>query len=609
MLKDLKKIKNSLFVKTCLFQGAVVFVLMATWGGSVYYNSQSASPTILNETPLILAGSFIFVCALFMLMFIFQKVVISPVKKLTKNTHLTANGDHFALKRFGHSDEIGKLAAAIDLMGQKLRDKQAELNKQKNEYQNLFELVPCIITVQDKEYKLIGFNREFAEKFAPHTGEHCYSAYKGRKKKCAFCPVEKTFRDGLPHYSEETGVNKDGSTTHWIVKTAPVRDHDGNIIAAMEMSLDVTPVKQLQNKLEESEKKYFDIFNNIPNAVFVVDVDSLEILDCNESVTSLYKYQKSEIQNQSFLNIFLKDEMDLYKDKISVSNELNNVKHTTRDGDTLFVNIRISPSKYRDKKVHLVTTSDVTERLETELQLIQAGKMATLGEMATGVAHELNQPLSVIKTAGNFFMKKIKNKEKIKDDIFLLMAEEIDSHVDRASSIINHLREFGRKTDISLQAVQVNDILKKAFEIFRQQFKLREIETTWCLGEDLPYVMAEPGRLEQVFINLLINARDAIEEKSQNINKQSKIIKAIIITTNTEHNRLIIKIEDTGIGVPKTIFNKIFEPFFTTKKVGKGTGIGLSISYSIIKDFGGSISVANTDNGACFAVEMPCKDV
>ncbi len=231
--------------------------------------------------------------------------------------------------------------------------------------------------------------------------------------------------------------------------------------------------------------------------------------------------------------------------------------------------------------------------------------MATLGEMATGVAHELNQPLSVIKTASNFFMKKVNKKEKIDDEILLDMSKEIDAHVDRASKIINHMRQFGRKSDLSLEKIQMNEVLKKAFEIFSQQLKVRGIEVAWDIQKDLPMVMGDYDRLEQVFINLLINARDAVEDK-WNSTDYRKGDKKISIMTKFGRKKVICEICDTGSGIPEPIIDKIFEPFFTTKKVGEGTGLGLSISYGIIQDCGGSIkAVSNKDEGTCFIIIFP----
>jgi histidine kinase len=231
--------------------------------------------------------------------------------------------------------------------------------------------------------------------------------------------------------------------------------------------------------------------------------------------------------------------------------------------------------------------------------------MATLGEMSTGVAHELNQPLAVIKTASSFFMKKVKKKEPIKDEILFTMAQEIDSHIDRATKIINHMRQFGRKSDQKLDEIQLNDVLQKSFEIFSQQLKVRGIEVLWELEQNLPMILADPDRLEQVFINLLINARDAIEEKWESQPSPTGE-KRITLRTRSKAGRVLVEVEDTGKGIPGPISEKIFDPFFTTKEVGKGTGLGLSISYRIVQDFGGTIRVSSREGeGAAFVIGFP----
>jgi histidine kinase len=489
-----------------------------------------------------------------------------------------------------------------------MREKQAELNQHQDEYQSLFEQVPCIITVQDRNYKLIRYNREFDKKFKPQPGDYCFSAYKGRQEKCKICPVEKTFEDGLPHFSEERGFNRDGSPTHWVVNTSPIKNEKGEIVAAMEMSLDVTQTKLLEEELRKSEKKYYAIFDNIPNPVFVLDMDSLEILDCNTSVKGIYGYNKNEMIERSFLELFRPEEKDHYAKMIKNNSVINQARHLNKDGGALFVNIRISPSEYPGGKVLLVTTSDITRRLETEQQLIQASKMATLGEMATGVAHELNQPLSVIKTASRFFMKKINKKEKIEDEVLYTLSEEIDSYVDRATKIINHMRQFGRKSDTTLEKVRVNAVLEKAFEILGQQLKVRGVEVFWDLELDLPLILADPDRLEQVFVNLLINARDAIDENQQS-HPPGKAAKKISLKTRSDGKEITVEISDTGPGIEGAILERIFEPFFTTKKVGQGTGLGLSISYGIIHDCKGSIrAVSGKGKGTTFIMKFPIAD-
>ncbi len=554
---------------------------------------------------LVAFAVFLFFIISAVIIFFVLRFVKRPISQLIDGTRLIANGEYLNQIHVDQIDEMGKLSVAIDRMGKKISDKQSELNKQRYEYQNLFEKVPCIITVQDRNYKLIRYNSEFDKKFKPKPGDYCYAAYKGRKEKCVICPVERTFEDGLSHFSEERGVNKDGSPTHWIVHTSPITNEQGEIVAAMEMSLDVTETKLLEEELKKSEQKYYAIFDNIPNPVFVLEMETFEILDCNTSVEAVYGYNKDEMTRKSFLELFGPEEKDHYGNLIKKSKVINQARQFNKDGGALFVNIMISPSNYPGKKVLLVTTSDITQRLETEQQLIQASKMATLGEMATGVAHELNQPLSVIKTASRFFMKKILKKEKIEDDILFTMSEEIDSYVDRATKIIDHMREFGRKSETDLEKVNINEVLKRAFEILGQQLKVRGIEVVWDLEESLPQIMADTNRLEQVFINLLINARDAIDEKWQALPHQQSD-KRISLKTRSGKHKIIVEIHDTGMGIPDELLDRIFEPFFTTKKVGQGTGLGLSISYGIIRECKGKIqAVSSQGQGAGFIIKFP----
>jgi histidine kinase len=266
----------------------------------------------------------------------------------------------------------------------------------------------------------------------------------------------------------------------------------------------------------------------------------------------------------------------------------------------------VSPSEYWGQSVLLVTTSDITKRLKTEQQLIQASKMATLGEMATGVAHELNQPLSVIKTASSFLVKKIENGQSIKENIMETMLAKVDANVDRATKIINHMRQFARKSDMKLAPIDVHTVLESAFEIFSQQLKVRGIDIQRSFSPDLPPINADPDRLEQVFINLLLNARDAIEERCARHPAGREMEKKIRLTTGLDGERVFVEVCDSGVGIPTHIAHKIFEPFFTTKEVGKGTGLGLSISYGIVKDCGGIIdAVPNSPRGTCFVLKFP----
>ena len=570
----------------------------------------------LNETDAEIGVVQNGIIGLAVLIFLFTSVLIGlfilrfvnqPIRKLIHETRRIAHGDYSRSIDAEESYEMEQLAEAINDMAKQIESKQGELNKQKDRFRQLFEQVPCAITVQDRSYRLIEYNQEFEDTFAPKPGDFCYYAYKGRTEKCENCPVEKTFQDGGTHYSEEAGLTKSGEPAHWIVRTSPIRDENGEIVAAMEMCLDITHSRLLEKQLQEAEKNYYDIFDNIPNPVFVLNKTTLEILDCNHSVVAVYGLDPEELMTTSFLDLFLEEDRSSHADQIRGGHVINQARHRHRDGRTIYVTIRVSPSKYRNQEVLLVTTGDITKRLEAEQQLIQASKMATLGEMASGVAHELNQPLAVIKTAGSILMKKLKKSILSEDETLMNVSAKIDANVDRAANIIEHMRQFARKYDTRLEPTQINQVIQKAFEMFDQQFKVRGIEAEWAMDPHLPLIMAEPNRLEQVFVNLFINARDAIEEKGD-LQVEGKDDKKVRIVTRAAEGAVIVEICDSGVGIPPAIAQKIFEPFFTTKEVGKGTGLGLSISYGIVSEIGGEIFVKpRTGGGACFVMRFPIK--
>ena len=214
----------------------------------------------------------------------------------------------------------------------------------------------------------------------------------------------------------------------------------------------------------------------------------------------------------------------------------------------------------------------------------------------------------MIKTVSSFFMKKLDAGQEIPAETLYQMLGKVDANVDRATKIITHMRLFARKSEMKLVQVRIEDVLDRAFDIFTQQLRVRGIEVVREFGETPPPIMADPDRLEQVFINLLINARDAIEERWEGREAEPGD-KRITVRTRSEDGAVVVEVQDTGSGIDDAHKDKIFDPFFTTKEVGKGTGLGLSISYGIVKDCGGDISVAqNGGPGACFAVRFPVKD-
>jgi len=213
--------------------------------------------------------------------------------------------------------------------------------------------------------------------------------------------------------------------------------------------------------------------------------------------------------------------------------------------------------------------------------------------------------LNVIQVCADFFLKMLKRGQPIEDEDLKTMANDIVVNVERAAGVIKHVRDFARQSELVHSKVNINDPIKDVFKVFGHQLKVHDIETVLDLDPDIPNIMAEHNRLEQVLINLVSNAIDAMDEKSSQPDSQNSL-KRLSIKSFVENDRVMIYVTDTGTGMSEEVKNKIFEPFFTTKKVGKGTGLGVSISYGIVKDYNGSIEIdSEIGKGTTFKLTFP----
>jgi C4-dicarboxylate-specific signal transduction histidine kinase len=205
-----------------------------------------------------------------------------------------------------------------------------------------------------------------------------------------------------------------------------------------------------------------------------------------------------------------------------------------------------------------------------------------------------------MRIGADFITKMIRRGQEISDEQLLTVSRNINEQVERATNIINHLREFGRKGDFRVYPVDLNQPIRNVFTIMGEQLKLQNIEVNLETDNAIPKIIADRNRLEQIFLNLVANARDALKEKGP------KDIRKITITTYLEGDLVVAEVSDTGEGMSEQIREKIFEPFFTTKDVGKGTGLGLSITYGLIRDFKGGIDVESIpDVGTTFRIRFP----
>lgn len=283
------------------------------------------------------------------------------------------------------------------------------------------------------------------------------------------------------------------------------------------------------------------------------------------------------------------------------------------DGNLLWADVSSSVSDFEGVPAILVNAYDITDRKEAEQrrrelaeltekqeeQLVHSSRLAELGEMAAAIAHELNQPLTGIRNFARnaFYMidRDAGSPTEVKENLRL-----ISEQVDRSSKIINQMRELTRRSEQQFVAADVNSILKESVEFLSPQLKLSGVEVTLDLADDLPKVMGDRIRLEQVFLNLLTNARQAMEET------QHRRLSVKTLLEEGNDCLVVVEIQDTGKGFAPEDAEKLFTPFFSTKKPGHGTGLGLSISLRIIRDHEGRIEAGGElGKGATFTVRLP----
>ncbi len=369
-------------------------------------------------------------------------------------------------------------------------------------------------------------------------------------------------------------------------------------------------LKASYHELERSEEKYRIMFDADPSPIIIVDRETLKVLDVNATALGCYGYTKDEFLKMSFADLGAKIDQEVLEGLEAIydnqSEFYSRKLYRRKDKTAFYVNLHISSVTFMGRDCLIVVTPDVSESVEKETQLIQASKMATLGTMASGIAHEISQPLNVIQVASDFLAKVVKEGEQINKEDIYTAARQIEKNVQRAARTIKHMRNFVRKSDVKGDKININAPIRDIFKILGQQLNVHGIAVKLDLAEELPYVFADHNRLEQVFMNLVTNARDALDALDEDLKYGEKNEKVLTIKSFSKDKMVVVTVSDNGIGMAEDVSEKVFEPFFTTKKPGEGTGLGMSISYGIVKSYGGTIKVESAvGEGTTFMLAFP----
>lgn len=286
----------------------------------------------------------------------------------------------------------------------------------------------------------------------------------------------------------------------------------------------------------------------------------------------------------------------------ALSGECTQISFTTSNGEkeTRYFDITATPiDDHNGSTRALVFLRDVTEKRLSELQLMQAEKMSSIGMLAAGVAHEINNPLNSVAGYAEALLRRLRDTPELTEDPrladFKKYLDVIIRESYRCKGVIDSLLSFSRKSDGSLGDVNVNQLLREVLQLVIHKSRFEKIEIHEALDEGLPLIQGDAPALRQVFLNLTMNALQSIEGAGQ-----------VEIVTRVDGESVSATVSDTGCGIPPAIMDQIWDPFFTTKDVGKGLGLGLAVTYNIIKKHGGEIRVESAPGkGSKFMVRLP----
>jgi len=390
----------------------------------------------------------------------------------------------------------------------------------------------------------------------------------------------------------------------------PILNANGNPEYLLGISEDITELKLAEQALRISEEKYRTMLNASPDGIVLADLRG-KITDVSEIGLELYgSTNKNDLVGKHFLRFIPPEEIGSIREILAKTmNEgiVQNVEmRILKKNQSLLVS-EISATLIQGPDgapfSFMIIIRDISQRKKMETKQIHADRMANLGEMASGIAHEINQPLNIISMVMDKILFEYEKTSSVDLDFLKSKADRIFENITRIRNIIDHIRAFSRNHDDYVRAAfDVNTSIDNATMMIMEQFKHLGIKLDLQLKK-VPPIFGNSYQFEQVVINLLINAKDAVIDKKAKLEEYTEMV--IGIRTYRENKFIIMEVEDNGIGVGKEDINNIMLPFYTTKDVGKGTGLGLSICYQIIKAMDGTIEiVSDTNSGTIIKVVM-----
>jgi len=357
-------------------------------------------------------------------------------------------------------------------------------------------------------------------------------------------------------------------------------------------------VEAREDELREHEESYRKSIDNAPAAIFKLGYDDGAILDANIVAERTVGYSREELGRLHIWDLIPAGEhaslQRLFAEARAGGHSNRDDLHLrTKAGELVPIFCNAGRIEFGIHRFFQAICIDISERKRLESQLIQSEKMAAIGQLAAGIAHEIRNPLGIIMNALYDLGEVIDSSNPDIEEDLRIAKEEMA----RVQEIINNLLEFSRESQVEAEPVDINELLRRTLQLMNRALQNSDVRVVTEFA-DLPPCMANQNALRQVFLNLITNAVQAMPEGGE----------LRLRTAMLPGRRVLLEFSDTGVGIPEENLADIFNPFFTTKAPGQGTGLGLSVVHSVVKRFKGEIQVrSRVGKGTTFTIELPCQ--
>ena len=491
------------------------------------------------------------------------------------------------------------------------RRKQIEkdLEESEREKENILDTLLEHVIQEDKEMKILWLNRAACESASLTRGEligrHCYEIWPQRSDPCPDCPVIKAMKTGRP---QET-VKFTPDNRAWFIRGYPVKDATGEVVRAIETTLEITERVRADNALRESEEKYRNLVELANDGIAIIQDELIKYI--NPRLAEIAGYTVDELTGKPFSDYIYPHErpkvVDYYQRRLA-GEKLPSTYETAlrhKNGRKIDIEFNVSLITYQGKPTAFAIVRDLTERNRLEARLQQARKMESIGTLAGGVAHDFNNLLMSILGCTSLMLFDIESAHPHYD-----ILKTIEQNVQSGAELTKQLLGFARGGKYEVKPTDLNMLIEKTTEMFCRTKK--EVRVYKKYQKHIWPVEADQTQIDHVLLNLYINAWQAmpgggdlyLETKNVTVDKNhSKRL-------SVEPGRYVkLSVKDTGMGMDETTKQRVFDPFFTTKDMGRGTGLGLASAYGIIKNHGGIIEVySKKGEGATFTIYLQASD-